>query len=263
VSVDKVKECGVFLVDEGGVRITEVKDYPALFGGKIVRADGSVVDVDFILVKDEDGYRLLRSDLEEIYEKEYVAGVKKALEQYSTAIDDFDVDIVKAGWQLGVKRYAKEPRIAGIVGYEEWEGYEGLGREKSLELNNFLWDMAFNKRRFGLDELKREVVDRFGMDDKQAENIIRTEFANIFNKMREWAYLEKTKVKKFRWVAKADACEKCKAVEAASKSGVSLERLKELIKEYGGKYAREWSVHPQCRCSFTRARGPVGGWERV
>jgi hypothetical protein len=119
------------------------------------------------------------------------------------------------------------------------------------------------KRRFDLDELKREVVDKFGIDEKQAENIIRTEFANIFNKMREWAYLEKTKVRKFRWVAKADACEKCKAVEAASKSGVSLERLKDLIREYGGRYAREWSVHPQCRCSFTRAKGSVEGWERV
>jgi hypothetical protein len=182
---------------------------------------------------------------------------------YTTILGRGDFEIVKVGWQLGVKRYAKEPRIAGVVGYEEWEGYEGLGRDRSLELNDFLWDMAFNKRRFGLDELKREVVDKFGIDEKQAENIIRTEFANIFNKMREWAYLEKTKVRKFRWVAKADACEKCKAVEAASKSGVSLERLKELVKEYGGRYAREWSVHPQCRCSFTRAKGSVGGWERV
>jgi hypothetical protein len=189
--------------------------------------------------------------------------LRKALDTYSTVLDNTDFEIVKAGWQLGVKRYAKESRIAGVVGYEEWEGYEGLGRDRSLELNDFLWDMAFNKRRFDLDELKREVVDRFGIDDKQAENIIRTEFANIFNKMREWAYLEKTKVRKFRWVAKADACEKCKAVEAASKNGVSLEKLKELIKEYGGKYAREWTVHPQCRCSFTRASGSVKGWERV
>jgi hypothetical protein len=234
-----------------------------MFGGNIIYSDGSIEYVDFVIVNDDGGYQFLKSRLEEIYEDEYVSGVKKALEQYSTTIDDFDTDIVKAGWQLGVKRYAKEPKIAGIVGYEEWEGYEGLGRDRSLELNNFLWDMAFNKNRFGLEELKGEVVKRFGIDEKQAENIIRTEFANIFNKMREWAYLEKTKVKKFRWVAKADACEKCKAVEAASKSGVSLERLKDLVKEYGGRYAREWSVHPQCRCSFTRARGSVEGWERV
>jgi hypothetical protein len=263
MSLDKVKECGVFLVDRDGVKIMEVKTYPALFGGRIIHADGSIEYMDFILVKDENGYRLLKSDLEELYEKEYVVGVKKALEQYSMFIDMDDLEIVKVGWQLGVKRYAKEPRIAGVVGYEEWEGYEGLGRDRSLQLNYFLWDMAFNKRQFGLDELKREVVDKFGIDEKQAENIIRTEFANIFNKMREWAYLEKTKVRKFRWVAKADACEKCKAVEAASKSGVSLERLKELVKEYGGRYAREWSVHPQCRCSFTRAKGSVEGWERV
>jgi hypothetical protein len=261
MSLEKVNEFGAFRVDASGVKLTNVKSFPAMFGGIIVYDDGNTDVVDFILIDSEESYNALKQYLEEIYSREY--GIGKAISNYSTLIDADDYEIVKAGWQLGVKRYAREPKIAGIVGYEEWEGYEGLGRDRSLELNDFLWDMAFNKRRFGLDELKREVVDKFGIDEKQAENIIRTEFANIFNKMREWAYLEKTKVRKFRWVAKADACEKCKAVEAESKSGVSLERLKELIKEYGGKYAREWSVHPQCRCSFTRAKGSVEGWERV
>jgi hypothetical protein len=263
MSLDKVKEYGIFLVDSDGVRITDIKSYPAVLGGKIIHADGSIEYVDFVLVENEDGYRLLKSDLEELYEKEYVARIKNALEQYSTTIDDFDTDIVKAGWQLGVKRYAKEPKIAGIVGYEEWEGYEGLGRDKSLGLNYFLWDMAFNKRKFDLEELKRDVVKKFGIEEKQAENIIRTEFANIFNKVREWAYIEKTKVRKFKWVAKDDACEKCRGVEKASKRGVSLEKLKELVKEYGGEYAREWTVHPQCRCSFIRYSGDKSWWEKI
>jgi len=42
-----------------------------------------------------------------------------------------------------------------------------------------------------------------------------------------------------------------------------LEELKELIKSYGGEYAREWTVHPQCRCTFVRAHGPKKGWEKV
>jgi hypothetical protein len=47
--------------------------------------------------------------------------LRKAVETYSLLLGNWDLDIIKAGWQLGVKRYAKEPRIAGVVGYEEWE----------------------------------------------------------------------------------------------------------------------------------------------
>ena len=187
----------------------------------------------------------------------------EALETYSTYLGPEDYEIVKAGWQLGVKRYAKGERIAGIVGYEAWPGYEGLDKATSERINAFLWDLAFGARTLKLEDLKSQLIERFGLEDRQAENIVRTEMANIFNKMREWAYLEKTKVKKFRWVAKKDACEKCKAVERASIKGVTLEELKELIRSYGGEYAREWTVHPQCRCTFVRAHGPKKGWEKV
>jgi hypothetical protein len=187
----------------------------------------------------------------------------EALSTYSTYLGPEDYEIVKAGWQLGVKRYAKGERIAGIIGYEDWPGYEGLDRATSERINAFLWDLAFGARTFKLDALKSQLIERFGLDDRQAENIVRTEMANIFNKMREWAYLEKTRVRKFKWVAKEDACEKCKAVEMVSRQGVTLEQLKELIRSYGGKYAREWTVHPQCRCTFVRAHGPKKGWEKV
>jgi len=181
--------------------------------------------------------------------------------EYTTIVDDEDYDILKAGWQLGVKRYDKESRIAGIVGYEQWPGYEGLDRATSERINAFLWDMAFAKRRFGLDEIVMELKNRFGLDEKKAELIVRTEFANIFNKMREWAYKEKTEVKKFKWVAKEDACEKCRQIAEVSKRGVTLDELKELIKQYGGPYAREWTVHPNCRCTFVRKVGRRKRWE--
>jgi hypothetical protein len=256
-----VRGYGSFIVDGSGVDIKPAKEYPALFNGSLVYADGRVVLVDFIYIEDEEDYERLRRGLEEFYEKEH--GISKYVETYSTVVDNEDLEIVKVGWQLGVKRYAKGERIAGIVGYEDWPGYEGLDRVTSERINAFLWDLAFGARTFKLDDLKSQLIEKFGLDDRQAENIVRTEMANIFNKMREWAYLEKTKVKKFRWVAKEDACEKCKAVEKASSKGVTLEELKELIRSYGGEYAREYTVHPQCRCTFVRAHGPKKGWEKV
>jgi hypothetical protein len=248
-------------VDASGVKITPPEAYPALFNGSITYGDGHVIFVDFVYVENDDAYEDLKRDLEQFYEKEY--GILKYIETYSTVLDDDDLEIVKVGWQLGVKRYAKGERIAGIVGYEDWPGYEGLDRATSERINAFLWDLAFGARTFKLDDLKSQLIERFGLDDRQAENIVRTEMANIFNKVREWAYLEKTRVRKFKWVAKEDACEKCKAVEMASRQGVTLEELKELIRSYGGKYAREWTVHPQCRCTFVRAHGPKKGWEKV
>jgi len=258
---EDVEGYGSFIVDGSGVDIRPAGAYPALFNGVLVYADNRVVLVDFIYIKDKEDYEKLKRGLEEFYEREH--GISKYVETYSTVVDDNDLEIVKVGWQLGVKRYAKGERIAGIVGYEVWPGYEGLDKATSERINAFLWDLAFGARTLKLDDLKSQLIERFGLDDRQAENIVRTEMANIFNKMREWAYLEKTKVKKFRWVAKEDACEKCKAVEKASRQGVTLEELKELIKSYGGEYAREWTVHPQCRCTFVRAHGPKKGWEKV
>jgi len=258
---EDVKGYGSFIVDEDGVKIRPAEEYPALFNGSLVYADGRIIMVDFVYVKDEDAYERLKRGLEQFYEKEH--GILKYVETYSTVVDRDDLEIVKVGWQLGVKRYAKGERMTGIVGYEDWPGYEGLDKATSERINAFLWDLAFGARTFKLEDLKSQLIERFGLEDRQAENIVKTEMANIFNKMREWAYLEKTKVRKFKWVAKEDACGKCKAVERASSRGVTLEELKELIKSYGGEYAREWTVHPQCRCTFVRAHGPKKTWEEV
>jgi hypothetical protein len=274
-----IKAYGVFRVTARELEITEPKAYPAVYGGSITDNDGSEVIWDFVYIADEKAYKKFVERLKEVQSRlrEKVNMLDKAISQldnlslsidfwrhaqnYTSIISDEDYDILKAGWQLGVKRYDKESRIAGIVGYEQWPGYEGLDRATSERINAFLWDMAFAKRRFGLDEIVMELKNRFGLDEKKAELIVRTEFANIFNKMREWAYKEKTEVKKFKWVAKEDACEKCRQIAEVSKRGVTLDELKELIKQYGGPYAREWTVHPNCRCTFVRKAGRKKRWE--
>ncbi|MEM2922287.1 MAG: hypothetical protein QXH35_07965 [Nitrososphaerota archaeon] len=74
-------------------------------------------------------------------------------------------------------------------------------------------DEAFLQERFDLDYLRDALVEKFGLSESQAENIVRTEMANIFNKMREWAYREESGASKFVWVSRTDACELYKRVE--------------------------------------------------
>lgn len=218
-------------------------------------------------VEDFDSFVIERLKLWEESSDEDDGDLKEAVKTFSTYLGDDDLNVIKAGWQKAVKRYGKTMSIAGIVGYELWgeesgKEYAGISREKAIEINNWLWDKAFRQRTFALDKLVSEMSKEFELDERQAENIIRTEMANIFNKMREWGY-EGTRVRKFRWVAKEDACEKCKEVERLAEKGVTLEELKRIIKQVGGKYAREWTVHPQCRCTFIRKYGEGKGWERI
>ncbi|MCS7118297.1 MAG: hypothetical protein NZ957_05890 [Thaumarchaeota archaeon] len=183
------------------------------------------------------------------------------LEVYGRDLGDFEV--AKAGWHLGAKRYRKKRALAGIVGHEEWPEYEGLTKEESRRLNDWLWYQVYTQKSLSLTKLVSGVSEKFGLPYSNAERIVRTELANIFNKMREWAYETETQVAKFVWVAPPDACEKCTEVAKRSAAGVSIARLKRLIKEVGESQAREWTVHPNCRCTFVRKYGRQRGWERV
>jgi len=211
--------------------------------------------------KEEEADSSLEEAEKVLEDLEYEMKLRGYANEYTTVVDEEDYEILKTGWQLGVKRYDKESRIAGIVGYEAWPEYVGIDPATSAAINAYLWDMAFSKKKFDLKELVKELSKKFKLDTDQAEVIVRTEMANIFNKMREWAYQEKTEVTKFVWVAKKDACDKCLAIAKASKRGVTLEELKELVKIYGGSYAREWTVHPNCRCTFVRKYGKKARWE--
>ena len=206
---------------------------------------------------------LISERIDEIVRSEEESDLLRGAETFSLYVDDLDV--LKVGWHLGVRKYGKRRAVAGIVGYEEWPAYSGLSREVSEQINNWLWDVAFRQRIFDLEKLTNSLSRRFGLEKTQAERIVRTEMANIFNKMREWAYLTETGALRFRWVAKMDACEKCLEVEERSRHGVTMEELKALILHVGGEQAREWTVHPNCRCTFKAIRGGRGvrRWEKV
>jgi hypothetical protein len=201
---------------------------------------------------------LIEERLAEIAEWSLEKSLYEAAKEYSTYADDMDV--LKVGWQLGVKRYGKKRATSGIATYEEWPIYSGLTEEESKKINEWLWDMAFEQGTLDLEKLVDGLSREFGLDENKARLIIRTEMANIFNKAREWAYATETGALKFRWVTRLGACEKCKSVEDAARRGVSLAELKKIIKTIGGESAREWTVHPLCRCTFKAIRRRGEKW---
>ncbi|MEM4458325.1 MAG: hypothetical protein QXN23_05865 [Candidatus Caldarchaeum sp.] len=258
----RFKGVGAITAGEKDVTVTEPKSYPAVVGIHLLKGDDVAYVMDFVPVESAKDFRFLVSRAKTWADE---ASAEKALELaklFYGELDKDDAEVLKAGWQLGVKRYGKRKAVRGVVGYEEWPAYSGLGKDKSGRINVWLWDAAFAQKTLDLEKLVSGLVERFDLDRRQAENIVRTELANIFNKMREWAYTRETGIKKFRWIAKFDACEKCKEVEALAAKGVSLAELKAIIKQVGGEYAREWTVHPQCRCTFTRFRGAMRDWEK-
>lgn len=258
---------GSVFIDEKGVQVREPEKYPAWVGALGYMGRQMLFAIDYVRVESPEDFqkfvKRVQDYFREAFEKELDATVRSSMKEFYGGVDEEDVEVIKAGWQLGIKRYGKGRAVAGITGYEEWPGYSGLTKEKSLRINDWLWDQAFEQATLDLEKLVMGLEGRFGLDRQQAENIVRTEMANIFNKMREWAYTTETRVRKFKWVAKADSCEKCREVAERTAGGVTLDELKAIIKEVGGEYAREWTVHPQCRCTFKRAYGKGRGWERV
>ncbi|MEM0375762.1 MAG: hypothetical protein QXP43_05610 [Nitrososphaerota archaeon] len=234
------------------MKVEKPKKFPAIVGIHEIEDGETVLIVDPIFVSSESGFETLVKSAEKRADGMIKSKVGKAAKALYGDVSEEEVMVLKAGWQLGVQRYGKERGVAGVVGYEAWPGYAGLSKRESELINAWLWDQAFLQKTLSLEKLTEGLVRKFKIPRPQAENIVRTELANIFNKMREWAYLSEARVGKFKWVTKHDACEKCKEVEARTAKGVTMDELKAIIKEVGGEYAREWTVHPQCRCTFVR-----------
>jgi len=177
---------------------------------------------------------------------------KDAFAWFTTIVDDDDFEILKAGWHSAITRYGKE-RQEAMIDIDFWKKYAGLSDEQSREVNKVLTRVILSQQWI----YKTKVIEKLmklGIDEKKAIMIATTELANMANKARELAYKRRTKVKKFIWVTEKDdrVCEKCKEVERLTSNGVSLDELRKIIKRVGGESSREYTVHPQCRCTFTR-----------
>jgi len=135
--------------------------------------------------------------------------------------------------------------------------YEGFTKRKSREINNILLRGAAEN--WSEKRLMDELVRKFGMDEAQAEGIVRTEMHELKSKAREIAYkmADPEGEAKYKWINPLDSrtTKVCKELVERTKNGVTLDRLKELVKEVASKYgfkAREFTPHPNCRSTFIR-----------
>lgn len=178
-----------------------------------------------------------------------------------TYTDDDDWEVLKAGWSRAVKDYG-DARIGALLQTDFWRKYSGVTDRTSRRINGIIIkNVGF--RNYNKDAIVDEVVRLTGIDRNQADLIVRTEMSNLAQKAREIAYRDRTYVTKFRWETAKDqrSCEKCEALETLTRKGVDLETLKALVEKMGEGSAREWVLHPGCRCKFVRAYGKKRKWE--
>jgi len=186
--------------------------------------------------------------------KEKIFELKKIPYEWFTIIaDNDDLEILKWGLHKAIKNYGKE-RIKALIDMGFWKKYSGLTDEQSKRVNEILLETVLQQRWINKEHVVGRLVREAGLDRSKAELIGMTELANIANKAREIAYLEKTRVRKFKCKSEGDSnvCKKCKEVENLTAGGVTIDELKQILKQYNGGYDR-YNVHPGCRCIIIRA----------
>lgn len=188
---------------------------------------------------------------------------KEDFEVFTSVLDDVDYEILKVGWSQAVKgRFGSLRDWLFSTLSHDWMGYEGLTKTQSDAVNDVIASMVEDGV-VNVNKIIEAVVDEVGIPEEKAELIVKTELANLANRVREEIYRSRTNVKKFVFKTMGDeaVCEKCSLVESMTANGVSLDDIKKIIKEVGGQYARDYTVHPLCRCAIAAKHGGRFSWE--
>lgn len=196
---------------------------------------------------------LIELRLDEQTQPNVYQAVLDAVNRYSSSVESEDV--IKFGWKLGVEKFDRARSTAKIVEPEALRTYHGLDKDMSIKITEWIWSEIFLNKNLTYDVLVNELASNFSLNTVQAQEIVETEIANIFNKLREWVYERYTEFPlKYIWQTRQDACEKCLTVMKRSRNIRSLTQLKTIILEVGGETSREWAVHSLCRCVLIARR---------
>lgn len=179
---------------------------------------------------------------------------------FTTVVDSEDAEILKKGFTNAIRLY---PKKAFTVDIDFWKKYADMDDVKIRKINDKLFELVVEGKWTKKDVVLNELM-KLGLDEKRAELIAVTELNEIANKIREKAYELYTDADYFKWITERDdhVCEKCKKLSEITKDGVELNELKKLIKEVGGETAREFVLHPKCRCTFVKVKGKRKWWEK-
>lgn len=179
----------------------------------------------------------------------------------TTVVDDYDLQILEAGFEKlykrfarGATKYPKHVLYEALLEGDFWRKYSGLTAEESKKINEILVNAVLEGIYTKPELVAKRIVKTVKIPEKRALLIAKTELAYMANKARELAYKNLTKVQKFIWITERDSkvCEKCKEMAELTKDGVSLDEIKRLLKKVAPKTSRELLAHPGCRCSIYR-----------
>lgn len=114
----------------------------------------------------------------------------------------------------------------------------------------------------GYRELTKKILKITGEDKTggEIENIVRTEMNALKNKSREFTFKQADPKgeRKYSWISSPDSrrTDTCKRISLRTAKGVSLEKLKEIVKEESKKdfpefIQRDFQAHYGCRSTFS------------
>lgn len=164
-----------------------------------------------------------------------------------------------------VPEFAKKAIRKAIESGAVFNSIESITPSERSLLIETLQDSLEEQHGWSLNSLRDNIREVFPeMDKSRAETIARTETNSIVNHAREIGYEEREDAEDltFRWVGPTDdrTTEACEYIKGEiPDSGVSMQRLKELIEEANEQFVdhagRELTPHINCRHTFVRATG--------
>jgi hypothetical protein len=140
------------------------------------------------------------------------------------------------------------------------KAFEGLSKAKSNQIKDiFLNGLLDEKSNTDMIKKIQELVGE-AKSKGEVENIVRTEMQSIRNTSREYYYNQFAKKDAvYKWVSIPDKrrTNTCSRISERTKKGVSIEKLKDIIREESKKdfpefEPRDWSAHYSCRSTFVK-----------
>lgn len=185
---------------------------------------------------------------EEIKKHDQIADILIFLEKEKSFIkkEDKNIEINK----LTMQQFAEQIRES--IWRKKFDGINAVNSNKIKDI--IIEGIAKN---ITLEELTDKIV-KIGIEEKQAEAIARTEQQALQNSAREIMFkeIDPKEEYKYKWVSIPDSrrSEICKEITELTKKGVSMKKLKNIIKEVAAKYnseAREFTPHVNCRSTIS------------
>jgi len=142
-----------------------------------------------------------------------------------------------------------------------WKSYAGFAEQVNKKINSILAS-NFENNVFNVEQTRKDLLKEVPeLTKSRANMIIRTEYNNIRKISMEKTYniIDPEGNMKFKWVGPNDhrTTDICKRIKQRTAKGVSLEELKEIIKEEADPKTytslRPFMPHLQCRHTYIQA----------